>query len=107
MKGGAGDFPRRISQAPLISPDHNFEEFCLRMIGNDYRAVIDAAGAEDFYALVIHRHTTKEDDFPKALIGPGVQGESPATCLTARKGSIPPGCDPTLPFLQAANILNC
>jgi hypothetical protein len=69
MKDRPGDPPQRVSQVSLISPDYNFEEFCIRMIGKDYRAVIDATGAEASYALGLHRHTTKEGDFAEASSG--------------------------------------
>jgi hypothetical protein len=87
----------------LISPDYNLEEFCLQMIGKDYRAVIDAAGAEASYDLGIHRHTTKEDDFPEASLGREYRENLRRLVSLLVNGSIPPDATPY--FLSAVKPL--
>lgn len=103
MKDRPGDPPQRVSQVSLISPDYNFEEFCLQMIGKDYRDIIDAAGAEASYALGIHRHTTKEDDFPEASLGREYRENLRRLVSLLVNGSIP--LDATPYFLSAVRLL--
>jgi hypothetical protein len=103
MKDRPGDPPQRVSQVSLISPDYNFEEFCLQMIGKDYLAVIDAAGAEASYALGIHRHTAKEDDFPEGSLGGEYRENLLRLVSLLVNGSIPPDATPC--FLSAVKPL--
>lgn len=103
MKDRPGDPPQRVSQVSLISPDYNFEEFCLQMIGKDYLAVIDAAGAEASYALGIHRHTAKEDGFPEGSLGREYRKNLRRLVSLLVNGSIPADAPPF--FLSAAKPL--
>jgi hypothetical protein len=103
MKGHSGDSPPWVSQTPLISPDYNFEEFCLRVIGKDYQAVMNAAGTEASYALVTHRYTTKEDDFPERSPGREYRKNLRRLVALLVNGSIPPDATPY--FLSAVKPL--
>jgi hypothetical protein len=73
------------------------------MIGKDYMAVIDAAGAEASYALGIHRHTAKEDDFPQGSLGREYRESLLRLVRLLVNGSIPPDATPY--FLSAVKPL--
>jgi hypothetical protein len=103
MKGHSGDSPQWVSQTPLVSPGYNFEEFCVRVIGKDYQSVMNAAGAEASYALVTHRYTTKEDDFPEESLGREYRENLRRLVSLLVNGSIPPDAAPS--FLSAAKPL--
>jgi hypothetical protein len=92
-----------IGEIKLVSPEYSFDAFCLQMIGKDYRAVIDAAGVEASYALVIHRHTAKEDDFPEASLGREYRENLRRLVSLLVNGSIP--SDATPYFLSAVKPL--
>mgnify|MGYP005842903877 CR=1 FL=1 len=53
----------------LVSPDYNFDTFCVRMIGKNPLEVIEAASAEATYARVLHSEATKDSNFRKGSKG--------------------------------------
>src|ERR1700676_5008163 len=53
----------------LVSPKHNFREFCRDMFGKDPLQLMEAASAEITYARLIHQEKTKDRDFRRGSKG--------------------------------------